>query len=388
MFGCNTSDNAKQGVTGEVEFFFSTLKEIVEENLHPIKKYFEKEKEADMMIEWKKAKSERTANLRAWKQKRAEQKRERKFRLEQIRNVRPEDREASGDDQDYVNDSNTGSEDREPSGDYHNGLNGEKFFPPLCENDRDRELLEAKAPRRKGQSSNTNMGRPQSALVSPPGECQGESPKRNQSTKEIWRERNHHTVSMPGGGAFDGIKYLDDMVPEKGLKTSRDSFEVTDTSHWQKAGGTTTEVHTNPEGLSKPTASIPGEGAFDGIKYLDDMVPEKGLKTRDSFEVTDTSHWQKAGETTTEFHTNPVCLSDADFWADIGSKKATATRTSIEEFDTQFGKESRDLKAQRPDVSVGKVDTTLWEEKPLTPKANRVRDAAMEELDRRAWHIF
>lgn len=410
IFGCNSFD-------GEVKFIFATLKEIVDENLQkPIKKVLKIGTQPDMMADGKKAESERKANLQAWKEKRAAQKRGRQFQLEQIRNAR------SGDHQGDVNDTNERPEDREASDNHQrhvNDINGEILNPPLCENDRDREMLKAK-----GRSSNTNAGGPESALA--PGQCRGKSPERTQSTKSMGcsngndggrdmsvhptnghdqghsqretllspskdiddPQRNYYTTSIPDGGTYDVSLYLDDEVPEIGIQT-RDSFEIIDVSHWQKSG--------------RKTAAI------------DDEVPESGIQSRDSFEVIDVSHWQKAGRKTdarswnaiddasfwTEVRTNRKDLPDASAWSDVLSMKTTATRTSIKEVDRQFENELRVvtgsvcsvtsekcIKGRRGNDSIGKVDTTFWEEKSRGKIGGAFRDAALQEIDRRAWHIF
>jgi hypothetical protein len=438
IFGCNSFDDAKETISGEVEFIFSALKEIAEENLLPIKKIFAEKTKPDMAIDWKKAESERTENLRAWRKKRAEQKRERQFKLEQIRNARPASQSCE-------------EEDRESSGDYQGSLNEmdcEMFDPPLCENERDRELLDAQDPRKKGQSSNTNRGRDESSLARP-GHYRGESPMRTQSTKKM------------------GRPYGDDG--------DRDMSAPPPNGHGHSRKQTLSPPSNDPDGQiswDDHTVSIPEVDAFDcTVISLDDVVPEKAPKARDSFEVIDTSHWQKAGRKTaagsrnaiddasywTEVRNNRKDLSDASFWLDVRSKKTTATRISIEEVATQFGKElrgekclrpddsiaevaaqlvkelrgekclrpddsiaevatqfgkeppgvkglrpddsiaevatqfgkePRGVKGLRPDDSIGKVDTTFWEKRIRGEKGDKIRDATLEEIDRRAWHIF
>jgi hypothetical protein len=265
IVGCNSFDS-------EVEFFFSTLKEIVEENLQPIKTVLTNITQHDtcMATDWKKAESERTANLRAWGEIWAEKERERQFQLEQIRNARPVHHEASGNHQDCVSDRN-----REASGNHQgcvNDRNREMFNPPLCENNRDRELLDTQASRRKGQSSNIYGGRPESALVPP--------------------DQSRYAIDNP-------------------------------------------------------------------------------------------SFW-------TEVRTSRNDLSDASFWSDLRREKSTVT--TIEEVDTQFGKEIRGAKGRSQYDSIGKVDTTFWEEKTRGEKGytftSRSRSAALQEIDTRAWHVF
>jgi hypothetical protein len=451
IFGCNSFD-------GEVEIIFSTLKEIWDENLQPIKKVLKRGTQPDMRTDWKKAESERIANLRAWKKKRTEHKRGRQLQLEQIRsarsgdlqgyvndrNARSEDPGASGDYQGYVNDRNARSEEREESGDYQgyvNDMNSEMFVPPLCENDKDREMLDDRLrgqssksyntnaggsdppirengkdremldDRLRGQSSksyktnaggfdpplrendkdremldyrlrrqssksskssNTSAGGPESA-VTPPYGHRGKSPKRTESTKRIIlpKGRVHRSYGNDSRGRDMSVP------PPHGHNQGRSQKQNLSPSNKDTDVQYSSDHLLDDPQRNRHTVSIPEGGIHYDILYSDKKVPEKALQVRDSFKVIDASHGQNTGRKTAAG--SGYDIDDASFWTEV--------RTNRNDISDESVLSDVGVKGRRADDSIGKPDMTFWEEKSGRKKGGAFRDAALEEIDRRAWYV-
>jgi hypothetical protein len=68
-----------------------------------------------------------------------------------------------------------------------------------------------------------------------------------------------------------------------------------------------------------------------------------------------------------------------DFWTEV--------RTNRNDISDESVLSDVGVKGRRADDSIGKPDMTFWEEKSGRKKGGAFRDAALEEIDRRAWYV-